>query len=81
LGSTNEHAETGKPDGSSDEQRSQGNPASLDYIQRLNGPAHVDLLVGVGLAAFSRRIVDESSPMGGHKLSASGLPQRSTRIT
>ncbi len=42
-----EHAETGKSDGFSDENRSLGTLAS-------NGPAHVDPLVGMGLVAILR---------------------------
>jgi hypothetical protein len=87
IGFQNEHAETGKPDTSSDEDESRGDLAS-------NGPAHVDHLVGMGLVhhpsdkdqlpgapdIHSRRIFAGDSRWGGHKLSASGSPQRNARI-
>jgi hypothetical protein len=61
LGFKNEHAETGKPDYRSDRSRSCGRSAPLVPYQRNNGPAHVDHLVGMGMAAFHRRIVDGGS--------------------
>jgi hypothetical protein len=74
IGFQNEHAETGKPDASSDEDESRGDLAS-------NGPAHDNHLVGMGLVMYWRERVAGDSRWGGHKLSASGSPHRNTRIT
>ena len=74
----NEHAETGKPGHRSDRFRSRGRSAPLVPDQRDNGPAHVDLPVGMGMVVLRRQEVSVSDQTGGHKLSASGLPQRNT---
>jgi hypothetical protein len=79
IGFHNEHAETGKPDASSDEDESRGDLAS-------NGPARVDHLFGMGMVLHpsdeevlpgapidqwrSRVAGDDRS--GGHKHSAFG---------
>jgi hypothetical protein len=68
----NEHAETGKPDASSDANRSHGTSAS-------NGPAYVDHLVGVGMVGSGWQHAPGNDFSGGHKLSAFGSPQRDTR--
>ena len=76
----NEHAETGKPDNRSDEDRSRRCSASQLVQQRLNGPAHVDHPVGVGMGVLWRRRVARSTRLGGHRLSAFGSPLRNTCV-
>ncbi len=85
-----EHAETGKPFTADQQHGARGDdePDRLFFQialwtcnrQRRNGPAHVDHLVGVGLAPSERRKgVAGSAGQGGHKLSAIGSPFQNAR--